>query len=452
MRRLLVLMLPLALTAACSSSPTSPSAAPAGSGAVVNGALVSAGSGSSGLNAVGSGVAAVTVPQGLTVTVAGTTLTAAVDAAGAFTLRGVPSGNVQLNFSSPSTSGTVGLSDVRSSETIDIAVSVTGATVTLESQARSMGSETQLEGRIEEFPALSVADDLVVAGRIVTTDANTIFDIGGAAGDFSDLQIGFRVHVKGQTSGSDLLATSVTVQNTNVDIQFPINGIVTNLSGTADAFEFEIGRHLIKGDTATEFFGNSEFDDLADGVRAEVKTQLRDGYFYATRLHVASPDEDDDEEDDQEESSSVEGLLSGLSGAAPDLTFMVGTTVVHTDGSTTVQRKGDTQELDVLEDGMTVHVVGERQPDGSIEARKVQIKGDAIGGTFRISGSAGGLKGTCPALTFGVNGYDIVTDALTTFEPAASGCLGLTSGSKVTVDGIVQSDGSVLATTVTKTS
>jgi hypothetical protein len=451
MRRLLTLILPLALTAACSSSPTSPSAAAGGSGAVVNGAVVSAGSGSSGLNSAGSTVAAVTVPPGLTVSVAGTTLTAAVDAAGAFTLRGVPPGNVQLNFSSPSTSGTVGLSDVRSSETIDIAVSVTGATVTLESQARSMGSETQLEGRIEEFPALSVADDLVVAGRVVMTDANTIFNIGGASGDFADLQIGFRVHVKGQASGLDLLATSVTVQNTNVDIQFPINGIVANLSGTADAFEFEIGRHLIKGDTATEFFGNSEFDDLVDGVRAEVKSQLRDGYFYATRLHVDSPDEDDDE-DDQDESSSVEGLLSGLSGAAPDLTFMVGTTIVHTDSSTTVQRKGDTQDLDVLEDGMTVHVVGERQPDGSIVARKVQIKGDAIGGTFHISGSAGGVMGTCPALTFGVNGYDIVTDALTTFEPAVPGCLGLKSGSKVTVEGIVQPNGSVLATTVTKTS
>jgi hypothetical protein len=101
---------------------------------------------------------------------------------------------------------------------------------------------------------------------------------------------------------------------------------------------------------------------------------------------------------------------------------------------------------------MTVHVVGERQPDGSIVALKVQIKGDAIGGTFHISGSAGGVMGTCPALTFGVNGYDIVTDALTTFEPAVPGCLGLKSGSKVTVEGIVQPNGSVLATTVTKTS
>jgi len=97
---------------------------------------------------------------------------------------------------------------------------------------------------------------------------------------------------------------------------------------------------------------------------------------------------------------------------------------------------------------MTVHVVGDRQPDGSIVARRVQIKDDAAGGLFQIEGAVGGLKGVCPAVTFGVNGYDIVTDAATTYAPVAPGCSGLKSGSKVLVDGIVQADGSVLATSI----
>jgi hypothetical protein len=57
------------------------------------------------------------------------------------------------------------------------------------------------------------------------------------------------------------------------------------------------------------------------------------------------------------------------------------------------------------------------------------------------------LKGTCPALTFSVNGYRIATDAATAFTPA---CVGLKSGAKVTVDGVVQADGSVKASAVTQ--
>jgi hypothetical protein len=47
-----------------------------------------------------------------------------------------------------------------------------------------------------------------------------------------------------------------------------------------------VGDKLVKGDTATVFFGNSAFADLADGKRVEVKGSLRDGFVYATRIHV----------------------------------------------------------------------------------------------------------------------------------------------------------------------
>jgi hypothetical protein len=99
---------------------------------------------------------------------------------------------------------------------------------------------------------------------------------------------------------------------------------------------------------------------------------------------------------------------------------------------------------------MIVHVVGDRQADGSIIARKVQIKGDAVGGLFQIEGSLGGLKGTCPAVSFSVNGYDIVADAATIYDPVAPGCAGLKSGDKVLVDGVVLAGGTVLATSIKK--
>jgi hypothetical protein len=452
MRRVAACLLSLTfLAAACGDSPTSPSEA--STGATINGAIVTPGSGAVSGASVSPATGPASLPVDLIVSVAGTDLTATISPSGTFSLFDVPPGDVDLRFTSSAVSGGIVLADVQQTETIDISVSVENATVTLESQSRSMGSDTELEGRIEALPELTAADDLVVAGRTVLTDEDTTVYFGNTEGDFEDLLIGFRVHVKGTMAGPDLLATVIMVQNTDPDIQYPINGIIEAFMGTEDAFEFTIGRHLIKGDADTEYFGNTEFDDIADGERAEVKAWLRDGYFYAFRLHIESedePEEEEEEEEEQEDSASVEGVLSGLGGAPPALTFLVGTTTIVTDGGTVVHRKGDVQTLDELVEGMTVHVVGDRQPDGSIVARKVQIKGDAVGGAFQIEGALGGLQGACPAVSFGVNGYQIVADAATVHDPVAPGCEGLKSGNKVLVDGIVQADGSVLATAIRK--
>ena len=93
-------------------------------------------------------------------------------------------------------------------------------------------------------------------------------------------------------------------------------------------------------------------------------------------------------------------------------------------------------------------MVGDRQSDGSLVARKIEIDDDATGGAFEIEGSLGGLKGTCPALQFGVNGFSITTSAATIFQGGA--CSSLKSGDKVTVNGTRQGDGSVAAGTVTR--
>ncbi len=59
----------------------------------------------------------------------------------------------------------------------------------------------------------------------------------------------------------------------------------------------------------------------------------------------------------------------------------------------------------------------------------------------------GGVKGTCPSLTFSVNGYAVTTDGTTVFSPA---CTTFKSGTKATVEGIMQSNRSIKATSVTK--
>ena len=436
MRRLLLYLIPIVgVVAACSDSPSPGSPSPMPGSALITGVVFggASGAGSQFGDATGAG---------FKVSVAGTSLEAIADASGRFTLLNVPPGDVRLQFSSPSANASLDVPNVRHSESIALNVMVTPEAAVVESQQRSVGNDSELEGRVERLPPQSAANTLVVGGVVVLTNTSTQFVLNGSPVAFADLQIGYRVHVKGNANPAGLLALLINIQNTNPDIPVNLNGIVDDVTGTASAFEFEIDGRLVKGDAATEFFGGSAFADLDDGVRAEVKGQQRNGFVQAIRIHVNTEDTGGT---GGTESASIEGRLTGIVGNPPVLT--VAGVTVRTSSETVVRRGGDTQLLSVLDLNMTVHVVGDRQTDGSIDARMVQIKGDAPGGKFQISGSAGGVKGTCPALSFGVNGYDIETDAATTFSPAP-GCSALKSGSKVTVNGIVQANGSVKATSV----
>jgi hypothetical protein len=370
MRRACIVVLPVvALVAACGGgSPVDPSS---GGGAKINGQIVTPGQGSTRApqSAAGSSSA-----QGLTVSVSGTGISAAVGG-NQFSLSGVPAGPLSLRFSGNGMDSELGLAPVDGTEDIDITVSVNGSSVILESERRSFGKEAQLEGLVESLGPAPGA--FVVAGQPVTTTADTRFFFHGDPAELSDLAVGFRVHVKGHPITGSLAAVTVMIQSTNT--------------------------------------------------------------------HEDDDSEDDDSE--QDESASIEGMLATIGGSGTGLHLLVGSTTVHTNASTRVKRRGDTQDLDVLEIGMRLHVVGTRQPDSSILARMIQIKGDAVGSPFEIQGSMGGVKGTCPALTFSVNGFAIATDAATAFTPA---CSAFKSGTKAIVEGIVQSNGSVKATSVTK--
>ncbi len=174
----------LALTAAAcgGSNPAEPSS----TSATVNGSIVPAG-GSASTSAIagvtgGSISAASTTPPGLLVSVAGTAISASVDAAGHFSLKNVPPGLADLRFTAPGISAALGLSDLKAGQIVEIQVSLTSDTATVESDRRASGREEQLEGRVESLPPTTAAGTFVVAGRTVTTDANTKFFIQGADG------------------------------------------------------------------------------------------------------------------------------------------------------------------------------------------------------------------------------------------------------------------------------
>jgi uncharacterized repeat protein (TIGR01451 family) len=85
----------------------------------------------------GFGAAAATAPTGLTVTVVGTDLSAAVESSGYFQLAGVPSGTVSLQFRGGAVNATVQLSNVGQESLIEISVQVTGASAVIVDEVRS---------------------------------------------------------------------------------------------------------------------------------------------------------------------------------------------------------------------------------------------------------------------------------------------------------------------------
>jgi hypothetical protein len=126
----------LALSAAVAcgrGAPTRPSE-PSGAtiAGVVNGGRVTSA-------AAATGKTAAAAPSGMIVTIVGTNLSGSVDVTGHFAISGVPSGNVQLQFTDGAVSATVQVSNVGNEELIRIEVNVTGTTATIVSEARSTG-------------------------------------------------------------------------------------------------------------------------------------------------------------------------------------------------------------------------------------------------------------------------------------------------------------------------
>lgn len=413
------------------------------------------GSGSQGARIMGNVTAGETLAA-MAAQVVGTSISAPVGPGGGFVLDGVPAGPVQMRFIGSGVDASVALSPVQPGDVVSVLVGVSAATATVQSESRNAGGKVELEGRVDSLVPADLA--LTVGGWLVKTLPGTVIrDASNGTKAYADLAIGQRVHVKGTLAADAFSADLITIQNTNTWVPVNVNGVVDSLDKTAlPLFTFKIGSRQIKGDADTRFFGDGDvllaLDALKDGSRVEVKGEQQDGYVHALRIHInglTTP------EPPQDDSASVEGRLEKITGTKPALTLEITssgvTTVVTTTSSTEVRRRGDVQTLDVLAVGQTVHAVGARMTDKSIVARMLQIKDDGPDGPFVIEGALGGLKGACPAITFGVNGYTVRTSGTTKYlpEPSAT-CEDLKSGSKVEVEGKRQADGIVLAEKVTK--
>jgi hypothetical protein len=77
-----------------------------------------------------------------------------------------------------------------------------------------------------------------------------------------------------------------------------------------------------------------------------------------------------------------------------------------------------------------------------VAGRTIDVTQRGFLGNLQLSGALAGLTGTCPAVSFTIDGVRVRTDASTTFRTR---CNRLRTGTRVTVRGRAGSDGVVLA-------
>lgn len=173
--------------------------------------------------------------------------------------------------------------------------------------------------------------------------------------------------------------------------------------------------------------------DIQVGDKVEVRGVQSGSTLVASEIKL----EDTDGEGDHGK-AEAKGLISGLTGTCPSLTFTVGTTRVTTNGTT--EFRGTVCAAVV--NGARVDIQGTRQTDGSIVATKVDTKL----GEDEVRGAVAALTGTCPNLTFTVGTTRVTTNIRTEFK--GSGCAGIVSGLLVEAKGTRQTDGSIIAVKV----
>lgn len=329
----------------------------------------------------GTAVASTGMPlHDSTVTVVGTSATAAVDTDGRFSLSDLASGDVRLQIASGATAATVVITAIQPGEHVDVLVVVTGASAVVQTPSRDADDPAEATGIIDAVPPATAAGSFRLAGRLVQTTISTEIRRGGQTLAVSDLRQGQRAEVHGAQSGDLLIATRVEIQDDDAGpspapgspAETEFSGTIAGLSGGATSFQFSAGGHLVKGDATTVLTGRQDapipFSALANGLTVEIKAVPGDGFVQAQRIHVEDGAVDDPPGDDHGQEIEITGLMGRTSGTCPSIESSVDSTRFSTNAST----EFDGAACRDLKAGDRVEVKGLRANDGSITASRVR--------------------------------------------------------------------------------
>ena len=404
-------------------SPTSPgSSSPLGK-AAISGTLLAASDGHAG-GATGAGQPL----SGVTVRVASTGQTAETDAAGNFTLVGVSPGTVGLDFRG---------AGIQASTTVNASPGViTKVTVTV-NRDRGHGTVSLtprsdgIEGTVDSIilPASFVLKS--PRGMVtVQTDVGTVFRMRGSPAGFGDLKTGQRVEVEGALApGGPLNARKVDIEDEQEEARTPtatptgtitpptatptrsprpegveLEGTVGPVNGTSFMLMTRSGSVTIQTDSATQLRkedGPATFTDIKTGVKVEVEgTRQNDGSVLASRVNVEAEDAEERTKTPtgmpattttattpqptrtptptrtpEVEGADLEGTVGGISGSTFMLMTRSGPVTIQTNPATQFRNDDNPATFGDIKPGIEVEVKGTTQPDSSVVASRVSLKG-----------------------------------------------------------------------------
>jgi hypothetical protein len=207
----------------------------------------------------------------------------------------------------------------------------------------------------------------VLSGVNVQLSAKTTIEGGTCA----DIKEGVRAGAMGDRNADG------SVQAVRVKIgpppPTPVTGIVSKLSGACPNVTFELEGVTVRTGSKTVF--DSACSSLANGVRAgAIGPKGADGAIDAEHVKIApaqppAPPAPPKTPTPPATGTAVSGLVKGLSGTCPSLTFTIETTTVRT-GDRTVF---DGCVCADVKAGVRAGAIGEKRGDGSIDATRVKV-------------------------------------------------------------------------------
>jgi hypothetical protein len=378
---------------------------------------------------------------GVVVGVAGTSLSSTSDGAGNFTIVNVPPADVTLTFSGPGVNATAPVGSVAANDSLHVDVTVSGSVATVEAQQKTApDSSVTADGTIADLDAGS--RQFRLGSTAVSVPASAAITRGGAAVSFGDLMNGDRAYVRGMKDGSVIRASQVDAQpgtSSHSPSEPPaspvtLTGTVSNMAGTCPSVSFTVQGTAVKASSATTFDGTKGCSVMANGDAVAVGgTRQSDGSVLASKVNNATAPP-------ATEDTYANGPIAGLTGACPAVSFTLSGTPVKTSSATTFNGRACAE----LKNGDVIYAAGPKQADGTINATRTYYTPP----TVTLTGTVTNMAGTCPSVSFTVQGTAVKASSATTFD-GTKGCSLMANADSVTVVGTTQSDGSVLASKVT---
>lgn len=144
--------------------------------------------------------------SGMTVTVVGTNVSAAVSVSGKFVLKGAPAGTIVLRFTGPGVDATVQVGVVADGELIDLTLSVQGSTARIETRVRiEIDNTTEIEGPVSNVSGTCPNLTIKVGEWVVSLN-------GSSTGACADVRIGVKIKIKGRREGNVIVVIKVEIE------------------------------------------------------------------------------------------------------------------------------------------------------------------------------------------------------------------------------------------------